>query len=198
MSKASTNESETVIEQYVASFERLDDMVDMGLDEIAQQLAVGEADVYGWRRWRAMKLETEHSFLEPIYAALPARFPPLYEKLVLSYRWAEVHLDSHTLFPNPPGPDLSGLLRAMLRDPAMCGALLPAGYIQFAKGADMDYDAVCFDLSSRKKNRDYKIVKVDQEEILCNNRVKVVTEVAPSFEQLMRGTITEASKARVS
>jgi hypothetical protein len=194
MSKKSRAQDESLVEFYVASFEKLDEMIDMGIDDVAQQLAVSDPDEHGWRCWRAMKIETDPSFLDPIYSKVPGRFPPLYEKLVLSYRWAQVHLDSHTLFPNAPGPDLSGLLRAMSRDPAMWGALLPAGYIQFAKGTDMDYDAVCFDLSSRKKNRDYKIVKIDHEEILCNNRIKVVGEVAPSFEQLVRDTIEQAGK----
>jgi len=82
----------------------------------------------------------------------------------------------------------------MSKDPAMWAALLQKGYIQFAKGPDVDYDAVCFDTSSRSRNRDCRIVKIDHEEILCNNRVKVVGEVAPSFEQLMRTTIEEAGR----
>jgi hypothetical protein len=43
------------------------------------------------------------------------------------------------------GPDLAGLLRQISKDPAFCSSLLPAGYIQFGKGPDFDYDPVCFD-----------------------------------------------------
>ena len=69
--------------------------------------------------------------------------------------------------------------------------LIPNGYIQFGKGSDMDYDPVCFDISSRK-NRDYRIVKIDHEEILCNYRIKVVSEIAPSFRALVLQTIERA------
>jgi hypothetical protein len=58
----------------------------------------------------------------------------------------------------------------------------------------MDYDPVCFDIRERTKGKDYPIVKIDHEEILCNNRVKVVAELAPSFEKLMLQTIDRASQ----
>lgn len=67
--------------------------------------------------------------------------------------------------------------------------LLPAGYIPFGKGPDLDYDQVCFELKSRQKNGDCRIVKIDHEEILCRDRVKVVAEIAPSFRALVENTI---------
>ncbi len=56
----------------------------------------------------------------------------------------------------------------------------------------MDYDPVCFDINSRKKNGECRIVKIHHEEILCNNRVKLVAELAPSFRDLVLGTIDQA------
>jgi hypothetical protein len=38
-------------------------------------------------------------------------------------------------------------------------------------------------------------VKIDHEDILCNSRVKVVAELASSFEDLVRRTISEAEKS---
>jgi len=55
----------------------------------------------------------------------------------------------------------------------------------------MDYDPVCFDVSS-PINRDYRILKIDQEEILCNYRIKVVSEIAPSFRALVLQAIEHA------
>ena len=69
--------------------------------------------------------------------------------------------------------------------------LLQAGYIQFVNHA-MDDDPVCFDIKSRKKNRQCSIVKIDLEEILCNNRAKLVAEPAPSFRELVLRTIDQA------
>ena len=121
-------------------------------------------------------------------------FPPLFERLVLSYRWAEVDLGSYRLVANPPGTGLDALLPEMSKDPIIWNCLLEAGYIQFGKGPDIDYDPVCFDISARTKNNDCKIVKIDHEQILCNNRVETVAELAPTFEQLMLDTIDRANQ----
>ena len=56
----------------------------------------------------------------------------------------------------------------------------------------MDCDPVCFDIKSRKKNRECKTVKTGLEEILCNNRVKLVAEPAPNFRELVLRTIDQA------
>jgi hypothetical protein len=190
----------TLIESFVASFEKLDEMlvVDEHLDVIGWQLAFSEPDQYGFKSWRPIKVETPANALEAIYAKLPARFPRLYEKLVLTYRWEQVDLQRCRLLANPPGDGLTGLLEQMSKDPALWNTLRAAGYIQFAKGPDIDYDPVCFDLSARKKNGDCRIVKIDHEEILCKNRLKVVSEVAPSFDDLMRRTIEIASASNRS
>lgn len=100
-----------------------------------------------------------------------------------------VDLQTYRLIGNPPGPDLSGLFRGISGDPGLWESLLPAGYIQFGRGPDLDYDPVCFDSNARGKNGEYRIVKIDHEEILCNYRVKVVAELAPSFRSLVEKTI---------
>jgi len=131
-----------LLDNYVASFEKLDDMAAVKeIFPIAWELAVGDADEYGEKRWRPVKVATDSSMLEPIYAQLPARFPRLYEELLLSYRWAEVDLGSYTLLANPLGPDLSRLQDSLYMGPNhLWKALVPAGYVQFAKGPDVDFD----------------------------------------------------------
>jgi len=180
-----------LLEEFVATFAKLDEMAVRAResDPAAWELRNGETDEYGWSRWRPAKTLSDRAQLDPVYAKLPARFPPLYEELVLSYRWATVDLQLFRLLANPPGPDLNRLLAEISRDPAIWQGLIPAGYIQFGRGPDMDYDPVCFDIKSRSKNGDYRIVKIDHEEILCNYRVKVVGEIAPSFYELVRQTI---------
>jgi len=112
--------------------------------------------------------------------------------LLLSYRWAEVDLQSYTLLANPPGRDLSRFFEQISKDPGLWESLIPAGYIQFAKGPEYDYDPVCFDVKARTKNGDCPIVKIDHEEILCNNRVKLVAELASTFEELVHQTVRRA------
>jgi hypothetical protein len=131
---------------------------------------------------------------DPLYAKLPTRFPPLYELLVLTYRWADVDLGFYPLLGNPPGTDLSGLLNKLLKDKLLSTFLLENGCMPIGKGPDIDCDPVCFNLKSREKNREFAIVKLDHEEILCNERIKLVVELAPTFEQLVRNTIEAASR----
>jgi hypothetical protein len=185
-----------LVEQFVACWEKLNGLsVNENLDPLASRFSTGEKTEFGGEAWRPILQTTDPSMLDPLYARLPARFPPLYERLVLTYRWPEVDLGSYRLLGNPLGPDLSGLLQEILKDKFLSACLLKSGYIPFGKGPDIDYDPVCFDLKSRKKNREFKIVKIDHEKILCNERIKVVAELAPTFEQLVRNTIEAVSRA---
>jgi len=182
---------------FVGSFGKLDDLeVFPEIDPIAAALTADEPDQYGMVQWQPRRLETDTSSLEALYAKLPTRFPPLFERLLLTYRWAEVDLETYRLLPNPHGSDLQGFLGQMTRDKGLWDALIPAGFIQFGRGPGIDYDPVCFDVSSRTKHRDMRIVKIDHEEILCNYKVKVVAELAPSFFELLQDTITLASRAQ--
>jgi hypothetical protein len=145
-------------------------------------------------RWKPRRSETRASSLEPIYAKLPARFPLLFERLLLTYRWAEVDLQAYRLLPNPFSDDLDGFFQQMTGDKRLWESLIPAGFIQFGRGPDIDYDPVCFDIGSRKNNREMRVVKIDHEEILCNDRIRVVAELAPSFEALAQDTIALANR----
>jgi len=193
---ASANvEHEALLKEFVASFPKFDDMLAMDpTDEAEWQLAIGDPDQYGCKRWRPANTDTDPKLLEPIYAKLPARFPPLYERFVLSYRWAEVDLGSYRLRANGPGPDFSGLWREISEDEFLLETLIRSGYIPFGKGPDLDYDPVCFDLSVRNKNREFPIVKIDHEEILCRGRVKVLSKLANTFEALVIQTIERAAQ----
>lgn len=187
----SSKEQQLLVDRFVASFERLADLTVFDTDVIARQLVVNDPDQHGYRHWRPIKVTADRSAIDQIYADLPARFPPLFELLLLSYRWAEIDLRLYRLIANPPGRDLGGFLEQMSKDPGIWKCLKPAGYLQFGKGPESDYDPICFDTRSRKKSGDCRIVKIDHEEILCNERVKVISELAPTFEQLMFRTIDQ-------
>jgi hypothetical protein len=60
----------------------------------------------------------------------------------------------------------------------------------------MDSDPVCFDIKSGTNSKDYRIVKIDHGEILCDYRVKVVKEIAPSVRHLVLQTIERANSTR--
>lgn len=94
--------------------------------------------------------------LDPLYAGLPGRYPPLFEQLVTAYEWEEeVDLGPFRLLPNPVGREVAGL---------------DGGLIPFAAGPDGE--RVCFDTQRRRNDRDCPLVQGGE-------------EVAPSFKALM-------------
>jgi len=80
---ATVREHESLlVERFVASFEKLDDMTAWDHDSVACQLVTGDPNQFGHRRWQPTKVDTDLEMLEPIYSKLPARFPPIFERLV--------------------------------------------------------------------------------------------------------------------
>jgi hypothetical protein len=125
--------------------------------------------------------------LEAIYARLPARFPRLYEKMVLRWRWGEVEFRHFALLANPSEAGFAGLLKSISYDRYLAEALFPAGFIPFAKATDAGgHDPICFNTKVRKGRRDCQIVRIHHEEILCNNRIKVQAVIASSFRELIK------------
>lgn len=124
---------EQLVECFVASFEKLSNMVAYKTDPVAQELAVSNPDQYGFKRWQPKRVGTGRAAPEAIYVQLPGRFPPLYERLALSWRWAEVDLQSHCLLANPPGPDLFRSMEQISMDPTLWKYLGEAGYLQFGR-----------------------------------------------------------------
>jgi hypothetical protein len=171
--------------------------VDDNLDRLAKDFTITHDVPSGISRWRPLNKLTDSSALDRLYAQLPARFPPLFEQLLLSYRWPEVDLHLYRMHGNPIGDDLSGFFERITKDKFLSSFALKNGYIPFGRGGDMDYDPVCFNIKAREKNREYEIVKLDHEEILCNERLRVSATLATTFEQLVLRTI-KLAETRVS
>ena len=128
---------DALVERFIASFGKLNDMrIDAQIYPTAQELLVGEVDEFGDAKWRPLLFATEASLLDSLYVKLPAKFPKLYEQLILSYRWADVDLEIFRLLANPPGPDLTGLLQDILKDQSLTDALLKNGLVRCGKGPD--------------------------------------------------------------
>lgn len=166
------------------------------LEAFVAAFSVEETDFYGQQNWQPVACQTDAKYLEPLYAALPGRFPPLYERLVLSYRWPtaelpKVQVETNTwppspiLLPNPLGSGLDGLLAAIRADRGLWDELAPNGYVQFARAWGGSYDPVCFDTNRRQTDGDCPVVQIDHEGILCNYHIKVAAELASSFRELI-------------
>jgi len=181
-----------LLAQFVAAFEVFDDMCAL---EVPAKLIV-RSDEPGFTYWRPKQISTPRAALDSLYNELPARFPPLYESLILSYRWALVGVEAFQLLPNEPAEDLSPLLSAIKIDPCLFQTLFPAGYVQFGRGPQSSYDPVCFDIRHRHKNGEFRVVQIDHEEILCFDRIREVQEIALSFRELVVDTIHRADANR--
>ncbi len=181
-----------LLAQFVAAFEVFDDMCSL---EVPANLIV-RSDEPGFKYWRPKQVSTPRAALNSLYSELPARFPPLYESLILSYRWALVGLEAFQLLPNKPAEDLAPLLSAIMVDPCLFQTLIPAGYVQFGRGPYSSYDPVCFDIRQRHKSGEFRVVQIDHEEILCFDRIREVQEIAPSFRELVVQTIMRAEAVR--
>ena len=185
-------DSELLI-QFVAAFEKLDELwTCQEMDPIAWTLSFGEFSDDKLKRWRPVRCQIGRSAIDDFYKACPHRLPPLYEELVLGYRWARVDLGRFRLLANPPGAELNGILSQMRRDKALWKELTAKGYVQFGMASDLNYDPVCFDTSRRQPDGDCRVVQLDHEEILCNSRIRELGELARSFRLLMIQTIEDA------
>jgi hypothetical protein len=179
-----------LLERFVSRFAELSDLTfSPSIDFVAREFATGKVTEHGHEEWRPIHVVTDSSSLETLYSKLPARLPKLFEGLLLNYRWAEVDLDLFTLTANPLGEGLSRWLPEASGDNFLWDFLIRSGYIPFGKGPDIDYDRVCFDIATRRKGAECRIVKIDHEEVLCHERIKIVRELAPSFRSLVEQTI---------
>jgi hypothetical protein len=167
-----------LLESFVALFEPLEEPIYSETVLPASQQATGIAK------------------LEPMYSRLPAKFPDLYEKLILSHRWqrSDIH-DSYCLLANPHGSDLDGLAQEIFRDENLSTDLLSNGFIQFGFQSAYRYDPICFRTNGLSQ-ADYPIVHLDHEEILCNGRIKVIETVADSFREFVEQQISKAPEQR--
>ena len=183
--------NDELLKRYVAAFAHFDDMVVFSDQSVDSSMIVGEED--GWRKWQPIRVQTLRTALDELYTQLQGRLPPLYERLISSYRWAQVEAGSHCLLANLPGEGFSGLLNQIQGDAGLWEALAPAGFIQFARAPGGNYDPICFDVRHRKQNAERRVVRIDHEQILCNFKIKEVAELAPTFRDLILQTI-EAAK----
>lgn len=71
---------------------------------------------------------------------------------------------------------------AIFEDKIMSLFLLDKGYLQFARPDCGSYDPICFN-TNKKRGDEYEIVRICHESILCNNKLKIINVIAPSFRR---------------
>ena len=148
-----------------------------------------DAAIAGRRDASAFVSAVAPPWLGPFEQSLPFRLPPSYRSLVLRYRFPAFVGDTVNLYGNLDGQSHDDLVVASIRDPVLSSVSRANGFIQIGRPASGSYDPICFDLRRREKSGEVGIVRLDHEEILINDSIRVVANVATSFlELLVRGS----------
>lgn len=121
---------------------------------------------------------------------LPRRLPQSFSSFLSRYSFPSFNLGGITLFPwNSMSNKYAD--EASASKGSLSELLLPAGYVQIGFPETGSFDAVCFDLTQQKKNREYRIVQADHEDILCNWKVRISVELWPSFITLINRVLSD-------
>jgi len=183
-----------LIDTFVETFGTFDDL-HVSRDQVTggdiAQL-VEPWDESGYATWRPMQGSASADDLALLYRGIAGPLPPLFVQLLRRYRWHQIDIDLMSLLGNLP-PPFSGFADVVRSDRLLFAALSRVNCVQFGRGSDVDYDPVCFDLGSRDLDGDCPVVKLDHEEILCNDRLTKVADIAPSFRALVRLAIDRAT-----
>lgn len=187
--------NEQIAESLVACFDAFGPLQVRPGDAAAADLARAEDGTVA-ATWKPAKVAAQRGQVERLYQLLGAKFPPLYEELVLAWRWADVDLGAFVLLANPPGRTLGGLHGGMVADEAFARLLIPARLIPFGRGAAQPENPVCFATARKRPTGDCPVVELDGRELRGSGRVRSVRELAPSFERLVDDVLADARRRK--
>ncbi len=140
---------------------------------------------FDWQIVRAL----DASWLSELERQLPFPLPPTVRSLISRYLFPSFDAGPLTFF--SVGCDSDRLLEfrwAIRGDPHMSPFLLKNGFVQFARPAGGSYDPVCFDFRNSHRKREPSVVRIDHEEILCNERLRILETLAPGLDVLLDET----------
>jgi len=120
---------------------------------------------------------------------LPKRMPQSFESFLSRYSFPAFDVLGITLFEWESDSNKYTMEASAPRN-SLGELLIPAGYVQIGRPDTGDFDAICFDLNQHGQNREYRLVQVDHEEILCNRKVRVTGERWPSFVKLIESALS--------
>jgi hypothetical protein len=130
-----------------------------------------------------IRAEDNGSRLSAFEEKLPKRMPQSFESLLSRYSFPAFDVLGVTLF----GWDSDSnkyIVEASAPKNSLSELLIPAGYVQIGLPDTGDFDAICFDFNRQPQNREYRVVQVDHEDILCNWKVRVTGNCGRHFSSL--------------
>jgi hypothetical protein len=136
-----------------------------------------------------IRAEDNASRLRMFEEKLAKRMPQSFESFLARYSFPAFDVLGITFFEWNSDSN-KYIVEASAPKNSLSELLIPAGYVQIGRPDTGDFDAVCFDLNRQAQNREYRVVQVDHEEILCNWRVRVTGELWPSFIKLVESALS--------
>jgi hypothetical protein len=120
---------------------------------------------------------------------LPKRLPQSFRSLLSHYSFPAFDVMGVSLFrwDSDTNPYIE---EAAAAKGSLSELLLPSGYVQIGRPEGGDFDAICFDLNQQAQNREFRIVQIDHEYILCDRRICVSRELWPSFVKLVDSALS--------
>ena len=112
---------------------------------------------------------------------LSKRYPRSFISFVTRYRFPSFEIGGIRFFANTGLNTEDELAPEIFRDSIIFSTLTTNGYIQFARPAKGSYDPICFATNKPAKNREYPIVRIDHEQILCYDRIGKPQPLFQSF-----------------
>jgi hypothetical protein len=110
---------------------------------------------------------------------LSKRLPVSFQSLISRYAFDAFEYNGLSFFANY---DLNeNLSIAIFKDRFISEAALQNGFIQFARPEGSSYDPICFDTNISRSGREFPMVQLDHEAILCRDKIRITQTVSNSF-----------------
>jgi hypothetical protein len=130
-------------------------------------------------------------WVESLENRLTHIFPVAYRSLISRYIFPGFEAANIQFFGNTPeGTDHYELREKIFHDFCLYKTLSPGGFVQFGRADPyhVGYDPVCFNMNCVSAD-DCPIVRIDSEEILCHDVIKVISQIASSFTELLETVV---------
>ena len=131
-------------------------------------------------------------WIDALETRLPRRFPVSFHSLITRYAFSAFAAGEIQFFANTGSDELDELTIGIFNDAIIAEVTHEAGYIQFARPETGSYDPICFDVRRSANNREYPIVRLDHEDILCRNEVGSPAKISDSFYRFVSEFVARA------
>jgi hypothetical protein len=153
-----------------------------GIPEICRRSAARCRGYFDWHIVPAVA----GSWLQELTTRTPFRWPLSFYSLISRYQFPSFCCGPLEFYSVGLATDQSELRNAVFRDEAMVAVLREHGYLPFARPEDSSYDPVCFDCTNVPGGNEPAVVRIDHEEILCRERIRVLQVLSPGFQSLLK------------